>query len=111
MGRSQVVRQRILIPPFPGSNPGAPAIDRATLSPFFRAHFQRSWEHSREIFVPLLISPCSLVRIELLNRIDRDLGIAWQIMRSQNRLHVAGLVAGDRINLRAKGRIKFDPLC
>src|SRR5262249_22485570 len=25
MGRSQVVRQRILIPPFPGSSPGAPA--------------------------------------------------------------------------------------
>ncbi len=25
MGRSQVVRQRILIPPVPGSNPGAPA--------------------------------------------------------------------------------------
>jgi hypothetical protein len=27
MGRSQVVRQRILIPPFPGSSPGAPAND------------------------------------------------------------------------------------
>jgi hypothetical protein len=25
LGRSQVVRQRILIPPSPGSNPGAPA--------------------------------------------------------------------------------------
>ena len=33
LGRSQVVRQRILIPPFPGSSPGAPAIGLARLSP------------------------------------------------------------------------------
>ena len=38
--------------------------------------FLRSWERSWEIFVPFLISPCSLVSIQLRNRISRDLGVA-----------------------------------
>ncbi len=37
LGRSQVVRQRILIPPSPGSNPGAPASHRGLLRVTSRA--------------------------------------------------------------------------
>ena len=33
LGRSQVVRQRILIPPFPGSSPGAPASQSGLCGP------------------------------------------------------------------------------
>ena len=50
LGRSQAVRQRILIPPFPGSIPGAPAI-RAALKPIRL----RAWQESR-IFMPRQIS-------------------------------------------------------
>jgi hypothetical protein len=50
-------------------------------------HFQRSWERSWEIFVPLLISP-RLVLIQFRDRIGRDLGITPQIMSGQDRLNI-----------------------
>jgi hypothetical protein len=43
MGRSQVVRQRILIPPFPGSSPGAPASNFKSLSKSARPHFHAGY--------------------------------------------------------------------
>ena len=38
LGRSQVVRHRILIPAFPGSNPGAPASDKPLFSLSYFGH-------------------------------------------------------------------------
>jgi hypothetical protein len=52
--------------------------------------FQRSWEASWGVFVPLLISP-RLVPIQFCNCVASDLCVPRQIMRR--------LVAGDRINL------------
>jgi len=69
---------------------------------FLRFHardFQRSWERSWEIFVLRLISRRHLVAVQLRNRMAGDLGMTRQIMRGQDRTHIARLVAGDRINL------------
>src|SRR3984957_20168572 len=50
MGRSQVVRQRILIPPSPGSNPGAPAtVDVGHIAA------SRVWQSEEEF--PLQVAP------------------------------------------------------
>src|SRR5262245_18653173 len=59
----------------------------------------RSWEHSWEIFVLCLISTRLSVAIQFCNRIASDLCIPWQIVRSQDRLHIARLVTGDGVNL------------
>jgi hypothetical protein len=58
LGRSQVVRQRILIPPSPGSNPGAPANEnllRSITWPIrirsFHFHSERRFgAHSEQMF-------------------------------------------------------------
>jgi len=65
--------------------------------PFSVRSFSPSWERSWENFVLLLISTHP-VPIQFGNRVAGDLCITRQIMLGQDRLHVAGLVASDRIN-------------
>jgi hypothetical protein len=54
---------------------------------FHRLGLWRSRELSREIFVPLLISPPVLIQFS--NRMACNFRIAWQIVRSEDRSHVA----------------------
>ena len=55
MGRSQVVRQRILIPPFPGSSPGAPA-SKSLISHDFRSGLETRANTRR--LRRVVLSPC-----------------------------------------------------
>ena len=59
--------------------------------------FERGRELGRETFVLLMISS-RLVSIQFLNRVARNLCVSRQIMRGQDCTHVAGFVAGDRID-------------
>ena len=50
MGRSQVVRQRFLIPPPVGSNPAAPTNPRRILSAYFNTSLTQKYKIKQNIF-------------------------------------------------------------
>src|SRR5262245_44860628 len=64
--------------------------------PMISLGFLRFWccdyERSRELFVPVLISLCALVGVELSDRIHGDFRVSRQVMRRENGLNVARFV-------------------
>ena len=59
LGRSQAVRHRFLVPAFPGSNPGAPAIFFKTLYYMFKFKRDYSISYAQQL-TPKLISVASI---------------------------------------------------
>ena len=76
LGRSQVVRQRILIPPFPGSNPGAPA-SKSSLSVLAGAGAEKA--RTLGAFCAFASLLCARNRLEIRNFCGKSLASTEKI--------------------------------